>query len=380
MATIEHRISKTTGQITSYRVIWYEEHQRQTESFKRYEDAQLWKNILDLHKGDSEASLRALERAQSEKKTIAEAQEHLLARFQGEAHTPETYRGYMRNHIGPVIGHFPADTVTGDDVRSVVAAMQEKGRSSKMIHNVMGHLNSILEHCVREGWATQNPYQPSMLPPKGARNEWDKFITMQEFHTIQSYVPAFYQPNFQHMLETGLRISEHVVLQPLDFGLETAEPGLHVSRALKRDDKNGAYVGPTKNRENREIGLAPHTVEMLLPLVQSTDVDDFVFQSTRGGRAQVRTLEGVWHRAVKAARRDRRLHKSPTVHSLRHTYASMMLAQGMSIWELSLVLGHASVKITEDTYAHKMPGANAKVAGYATKAFGVTPHHARKAA
>lgn len=103
-----------------------------------------------------------MERAQSEKKTIAEAQEHLLARFQGEVHTPQTYRGYMRNHIGPVIGHFPADTVTDDDVRSVVRAMQDKGLSAKMIHNVMGHLNSIMEHCVMNGWATSNPTSGSV--------------------------------------------------------------------------------------------------------------------------------------------------------------------------------------------------------------------------
>lgn len=39
-------------------------------------------------------------------------------------------------------------------------------------------------------------------------------------------------------------------------------------------------------------------------------------------------------------------------HELRHSAASIMLAQGTPLWVVSEVLGHASVAITKDVYGH----------------------------
>ena len=39
-------------------------------------------------------------------------------------------------------------------------------------------------------------------------------------------------------------------------------------------------------------------------------------------------------------------------HELRHSAASIMLAQGTPLWVVSEVLGHASIAITKDTYGH----------------------------
>jgi integrase len=44
-------------------------------------------------------------------------------------------------------------------------------------------------------------------------------------------------------------------------------------------------------------------------------------------------------------------------HALRHTYASLLLAKGVSVAYVQAQLGHHSVKVTVDTYGHFMPGA-----------------------
>lgn len=41
-----------------------------------------------------------------------------------------------------------------------------------------------------------------------------------------------------------------------------------------------------------------------------------------------------------------------TPHELRHSAASIMLAQGTPLWMVSEVLGHASLAITKDVYGH----------------------------
>src|SRR5690625_5895895 len=58
---------------------------------------------------------------------------------------------------------------------------------------------------------------------------------------------------------------------------------------------------------------------------------------------------------VARARAAGLLAKNPALYSLRHTHASLMLDQRMSLWALSRHMGHASQAITEQVYAHLMP-------------------------
>ena len=45
-------------------------------------------------------------------------------------------------------------------------------------------------------------------------------------------------------------------------------------------------------------------------------------------------------------------------HDLRHTFASLLIAQGESLAYVRDQLGHASIQLTVDTYGHLIPGAN----------------------
>src|SRR5690606_41933300 len=62
------------------------------------------------------------------------------------------------------------------------------------------------------------------------------------------------------------------------------------------------------------------------------------------------------------------LSKRPSLYSLRHTHASLMLDAGMEVWKLSRHMGHASQAVTENVYAHLMPDAHYQAASFAAKA------------
>ena len=49
-------------------------------------------------------------------------------------------------------------------------------------------------------------------------------------------------------------------------------------------------------------------------------------------------------------------HPDMTVRSLRHFHASLMLQSGQNIVVVSKRLGHSTVSITSDIYAHSLPG------------------------
>src|SRR5690625_2388188 len=76
---------------------------------------------------------------------------------------------------------------------------------------------------------------------------------------------------------------------------------------------------------------------------------------------------------VARARAAGLLAKNPALYSLRHTHASLMLDQRMSLWSLSRHMGHASQAITEQVYAHLMPDAHYQAAEYAERAIGEMP-------
>lgn len=45
-------------------------------------------------------------------------------------------------------------------------------------------------------------------------------------------------------------------------------------------------------------------------------------------------------------------HATLRFHDLRHTFASLMASYGVSMFELSRMMGHSSITVTDGTYAH----------------------------
>lgn len=65
-----------------------------------------------------------------------------------------------------------------------------------------------------------------------------------------------------------------------------------------------------------------------------------------------------------------RVFPNVTFHALRHTHASMLLARGRNIREVSERLGHSSPELTLRVYAHLMPGMGKQTAGVLDVMFG----------
>jgi integrase len=77
---------------------------------------------------------------------------------------------------------------------------------------------------------------------------------------------------------------------------------------------------------------------------------DFVFPTTLGTPTDARNVTRAFKAVLTAA-------KLPPVrvHDLRHTAASLLLAQGIAPRTIMEILGHSQISLTMDTYAHIMP-------------------------
>jgi integrase len=177
-------------------------------------------------------------------------------------------------------------------------------------------------------------------------------------------------------LATGLRRSEMLALRWQDVDLDNGR--LTVERALEQTTVYGVRVkGPKTRKDRRTISLSAHTVgelrghwrtqqEQRLALgMGKAPPNSPVLATFDGGLQSPGAISTAWGRAMKAIGMP-----DITLHSLRHTHASMLIASGMDILTISRRLGHASPTITLGTYGHLIHGADDQAAKIMDQAFG----------
>lgn len=374
MASIETR---TNNKGTSYKVVWYDhDGKKRSKTWPDETRAQIWKNLIEAVKGDTEAAAQALARQASTARTVEQVAKHRLSLIRATEFTKQTYESYMRNHIGPAFGNWPIDTVTEDDCRRFIIGLENKNLSAKYISNIGGWVTSIMLHAVERKWRTGNPMLPEMLPEivlTDAQEE-DKFLTRAEAYAIIERMPAKHQLAALLMLGTGLRPSEMRALKISDVHLDARQPVVRVTKAIKQNRESGAYVGPPKSKKAvRSLGLPHSIVPLLRAHVDGRSQGEYLFPGQSGKWIGEETFYQAFIKGVKKAQEDKMLTKNPVPYSLRHTHASMMIDNGMDIYKLSRHMGHESVKTTEGVYLHLYPDAVYQAAEIASAALGELP-------
>ncbi|MEE2777680.1 MAG: site-specific integrase [Acidobacteriota bacterium] len=143
----------------------------------------------------------------------------------------------------------------------------------------------------------------------------------------------------------GLRRGEILGLKWSD--VDTEERRVHVRRSVRK-----RYVGLPKTKNSRRAVDAPDAALRALAAYRESrpgENGDFIFRRDDGMRLHPET----WYKRVFPKIRERAgLPSTFKMHSLRHTYASLLIFQGENIKYVSRQLGHGSIAITGDTYAH----------------------------
>ncbi|NWN89226.1 MAG: site-specific integrase [Micrococcaceae bacterium] len=362
MASIETRKNKA-GRITSYRVVWRDKNGKKMHQSVQDENSALqWKTLLEQVDHDTKAAEMALIRSNSQSPTLYTlADEHLDLLIVSPG-TIRRYKGYIKNHFEK-IGPIPVDTLMSADLIRWVKYMLDRGLSPKTISNVHGFIHGVVQTAVELKHRSDNPCHGRYLPDDDATEDKNTFLTMDEFRSILQYVPAHNQPAMSFMIATGLRLGEMTALTPGDLMLDAAVPSVRVTKS-HQEGEDAWVVGPPKTPESRRtVSLPPSTVTALRELVQGLGVSDQVFTSRKGAKgAAHRTWQRTWFNAVSLAKKHDGLYKSPRIHDLRHSHASLMIAAGMNLFELSKRLGHKNVETTTRIYGHLMPGAHFKAA------------------
>ncbi len=119
---------------------------------------------------------------------------------------------------------------------------------------------------------------------------------------------------------------------------------------------------PEDHSRRREVVLFPELASFLRQHKAASRFSlahDYVFTSATGTPLNYRNVEsrGFDH-AVTTARLDLNHDTKPVLHDCRHTFASLLIAQGLDVVFISRRLGHASPATTLRVYAHLFDKAN----------------------
>jgi integrase len=230
-----------------------------------------------------------------------------------------------------------------------------KRLSDSTVANAVVPLRAALATAQREGLIRHNPSAGLALPVRERIEEDEqeevKALNRDQLAAFLSMVPARYSLLFELIGSTGLRVSEATALQRKHLHLDGSRPHLRVRRAIVKQ-----RVEPTKTRHGkRSVPLAPSTVlKLRAHLVGWGDAnpDALVFQSMRGTALDP---DNIRARVVKPLAQEI---GAPWMgfHTLRHTYASLQLASGANVLQLSRALGHHSPAFTLNVYCHLLPG------------------------
>lgn len=150
---------------------------------------------------------------------------------------------------------------------------------------------------------------------------------------------------------SGLRVSEMADLRIKDIHLKNGSPYLYVRKGKRGKDRD-VYIDSELARHLREfIGEEKPLWD------QANGPEDYLFTGQRGGQMTVTALQISFTKAVEAAG----LRKGLSIHSARHTYATLLFAKTKNLKYVQKQLGHASMNMT-GLYADILPEENAVLA------------------
>jgi integrase len=364
LASIIER-TNAKGEVTSYQVKWRHKGRQESYRLDTRKEAETFARVLAECGNDGRRTERALLAGISDTPVLrAFAPVHIKRLSNVEGHTIRTYEAMLKNHIYPALGDLPVGEIDADDVAEFMGALRDKRLSPKTIKNIHSLLYSIMETGIEREHVKRNPCAGTRLPKKDHTADTMTYLTHAEFAHLMSHMDPFFRPLFYFLVGTGLRFSEAAALNGADISDEGGEYTVRVTKAWKRDDINGRYIGPPKSHKAiRTINMAPELAYMIAPLVRAAGHKGLVFGMKRGGALTWGAIHNkAWQPAIRKAQDDG-FRKKPRIHDLRHTYASWQLATGdMSIFELSLHMGHENVLTTSSVYSHLMPEGRRKAA------------------
>ena len=273
--------------------------------------------------------------------------------------TTDDYRAILKNHVLPVFSSCRVNEITRGKIKDFLLDKISSGKRKATVSHMKSVISGVLDKAVDDEVIQSNPAlgirkilkiddQKEHIDPLSAE-ELDLLLNAFREHFSEHYTMILL------LSRTGVRSGEALALQweDIDFNGRFIE----IRRSYVRDK-----ITTPKNKKSRRVDMSKQLAETLkIHMTECKekglrlgfgDAPEYVFTNQYG-----RLLDkNNWRKRVF----DKALKKAGIrgirVHDIRHTYATLRIAKGDNIADVSKQLGHHSVKLTMDVYYHWVPG------------------------
>jgi integrase len=200
-------------------------------------------------------------------------------------------------------------------------------------------LRSFFRFCHQAGWTGTNPAL-ALKPPKLAdKSKRVKVFTPKQ---LQAILEACYKYPQQNVYGHNNRARVRALILTLRYsGMRIGDC---VGLAKSHLEGNKLFLNTEKSGSKIYVPLPPEAVEALRDIQNG---GEFFFWTGNGLR---KSAVADWQRALRRLFELANVKGNP--HMFRHTFATELLKKGVPIEDVSILLGHSSVKITESYYSH----------------------------
>ena len=250
-----------------------------------------------------------------------------------------SFAAFMQQRVGT---GFVWEQASSLDIRAYLAYLNEQGYARRTVARRVSALRSFYKFLVREAILETSPLAKVRSPKLDKRLptfleevEVDELLTLPDDKPLGRRDRAI----LELLYATGCRVSELV--------------GLTLSRM---DLGNRCVIVLGKGTKERLIPLGhscceavaaylPYRVELMKRY--RTEQHDFVFVNNRGGALTDRSVRRVLDKYISQLA----LRKQVSPHTIRHTFATHLLAHGADLRAVQELLGHANLSTTQ-IYTH----------------------------
>jgi integrase len=261
-----------------------------------------------------------------------------------------SYYRFASRYLVKELGSRAISEVTGGDLTRLYGKLKANGYSTSLIRGIHTTAHKAYAFALREGLVTWNPADRAEAPPttKGTPRAW----TDEEMRKLMDVADRDrYWVAWRLLASTGLRRGELCGLQWSDI----EDDDLFVRRTRVVVDSKVRIETPKTARSMRRIPLnrtakeslqlhrlAQHEEAQLLGLQQAPA---WIITNEVGKPIDPSLLSKRWRAIVKKAGVP-----SYSLHALRHTFATALLARNKSPKIVQDLLGHSSITVTLDLY------------------------------
>lgn len=248
---------------------------------------------------------------------------------------------FLFRHID---GSKPASQITAKDIERVVAARASNGSGPATTRHTLNLIRSSIRYLTAFGYSTSTPTFPHVKAPKQrnrflSSSEEARLLTELDPTRVGNGLPPIEKRS--QRLRQQLQDNFDLVVLLLDTGARYTEVSSLPWTAVDLKEKTITLWRPKVQNES-VLYMTDRVIRVLSRRQQTAKT--FVFESTAGSK------RGYITSSIRKAFRRAGLNDC-RIHTLRHTFASRLVQNGMSIYEVKELLGHTDIKTTM-RYAH----------------------------